>query len=322
MNCILDFEQPLYELEKRITELRDTGKSSGVDFSEEIEKLAAKLQQLQQETYENLNTWDKVKIARHPNRPKAREYIDHIFTDFLEIHGDRSFADDAAIICGLARLKSHRVCLISIEKGQKTKEKIKHNFGMPRPEGYRKALRAMKLAHKFNLPILTLIDTPGAYPGIGAEERGQSQAISEIIAQSFNIKTPIISAIIGEGGSGGALALGVANYLMMMEFSVYSVISPESCSSILFSDPKKAQWAAQQLKCDATKAKELEIIDEIISEPLGGAHRDKEAAIAQLKEGFIQALNRLSSSENPIHQRYEKYRHIATNAFFEKNITS
>ena len=253
-------------------------------------------------------------------RPHALDYINGLVDDFHAIHGDRNFGDDHSMVTGFGHLEGKRVCLIGIEKGRKTKEKIHHNFGMPRPEGYRKALRVMKLAERFNLPIITFVDTPGAYPGIDAEERGQAQAIAENIAQMFDLKTPIISYIIGEGGSGGALGIAVADRVIMLEFSIYSVISPESCASILWSDAKRAPDAAESLKIDAKKAAELGVVDTVLEEPQGGAHRHHEKALALMKKDIIKNLNELKAMELPVlmKKRFEKFRQMGHSSMEEQ----
>ena len=274
MDPLLEFEKPVHELENQIKELKETQSLKGVDINDEIKALQKKVDILIQEIFGNLTSWERVQLCRHPMRPHSCDYIQHLIPDFREIHGDRNFGDDSTIVTGLGHLLGQRVAVVGIEKGRKTQEKVKRNFGMPNPEGYRKALRLYQMAERFGLPIISFIDTPGAYPGIGAEERGQSHAIAEIIAQSFSIKTPIISVVVGEGGSGGALGLGIGDKVLMMEFSIYSVISPESCASILWSDPSKAEKAANALQLGPQNALELKIIDGIIPEPPGGAHRD------------------------------------------------
>ncbi len=306
----LEFEKPLKDLEYQIKELKEATFKPEIDFTTEIKALETKVNVLIKDIYENLSPWDRVLLSRHPQRPHTIDYINGIFSSFKEIHGDRRFADDPAMITGFGLIGDQRVCVIGIEKGRKTKEKVKHNFGMARPEGYRKALRVMKLASSFNIPIVTFIDTPGAYPGIGAEERGQAQAIAENIAEMFDLDTPVLSIVIGEGGSGGALGIGVGDRVMMMEYSVYSVISPESCASILWADPKKADTAANSLQLGPQKAIELKIVDGLISEPHGGAHRDPERAIKNVKdviEKEISSLIKIDLMELK-HQRAQKYR--------------
>lgn len=310
MDYTLDFEKPVKTLENQIKELKEA--SSNVDLEKEIKFLQKKVNSLISDIYLNLTPWQRVQLSRHPNRPHSIHYIESMVEDFKALHGDRYFGDDQAIIAGLGKIGGHKVAIIGIEKGKKTKEKIERNFGMPRPEGYRKALRIMKLASRFSLPVITLIDTPGAYPGIGAEERGQSQAIAENLAEMFDIKTPIISVVVGEGGSGGALGIAVADNILMMEYSVYSVISPESCASILWADPKMAEQAANSLKLDPSKALELKVIDDIIEEPPGGAHRNPLQAIELVKKRLIKELDKLSkiSSDDLIERRYNKFRSI------------
>ena len=307
----LDFEIPVKVLENQIEELKEaSSRNKGIDVSHEIKSLEKKVSQLIKEIYGNLSSWEKVKLSRHPSRPHSQDFIKRIFSDFHELRGDRKFADDPAIICGFGRLEGQKVAIVGIEKGRKTNEKIHHNFGMPRPEGYRKALRVMEMASRFSIPIITLIDTPGAYPGVGAEERGQASAIAENIQNMFELNVPVIGVIIGEGGSGGALGLAIVDRLLMMEYSIYSVISPESCASILWADPKMANVAANSLQLGALKAKELNVADEIISEPPGGAHRDQEQAFLSLKEALIKNLNELKtfSPEEIKSKRYLKYR--------------
>lgn len=307
----LDFEIPVKVLENQIEDLKEaSSRNKGIDVSNEIKSLEKKVSHLIKEIYGNLSSWEKVKLSRHPSRPHAKDYINKLFTDFHELHGDRKFADDPAIICGFGLLEGQKVAVVGIEKGRKTNEKIHHNFGMPRPEGYRKAIRIMEMASRFSIPIITLIDTPGAYPGIGAEERGQAAAIAENIQDMFELDVPVIGVIIGEGGSGGALGLGIVDRLLMMEYSTYSVISPESCASILWADPKMANVAANALQLGAIKAIEIKVADEIIAEPPGGAHRDIEQATQSLKEAVLSNLNQLKnlSPEELKTKRYLKYR--------------
>jgi len=305
-----DFEKPLLKLEKEIEELKRLGKEENIDFSEEIKKLELKYKKLQKEIFSNLTAWQRVQLARHPKRPHAIDYINEIFTDFLEFHGDRRFSDDPAIISGICFLDKIKVCVIGQEKGRTTDEKLKRNFGMPNPEGYRKALRIMQLAEKFNLPIITFIDTPGAYPGIGAEERGQAEAIAYNLQEMAGIKTPIIAIVIGEGGSGGALALGIGDIILMLENSIYSVISPEGCASILFRDTSQAEKASAALKLTSYDLKKLGVIDEIISEPIGGAHKDPKLVFERVKETIISNLKKLKNikPEELLKKRYKKFR--------------
>ncbi|RKZ80553.1 MAG: acetyl-CoA carboxylase carboxyl transferase subunit alpha, partial [Gammaproteobacteria bacterium] len=269
----LDYEQPIAELEAKIDELRYMSNDSDINITEEIQKLQEKSKDLTRSIFSSLSPWQVTQMARHPQRPYTLDYIHRIITDFEELKGDRAYADDAALVTGIGRLNGRPVVVIGHQKGRDTKEKVARNFGMPRPEGYRKALRVMKVAERFGLPVVTFIDTPGAYPGIGAEERGQSEAIARNLFEMSQLKTPIISTVIGEGGSGGALAVGVADYMMMLEYSIYSVISPEGCASILWKSADKASEAATTLGVTSERLKELELIDEVIAEPLGGAHR-------------------------------------------------
>ena len=303
----LDFEQPIAELEAKIEELRYVGSDNEINIGEEITRLQTKSRELTESIFSSLKAAQVAQLARHPQRPYFMDYVERIFTDFEEFHGDRAFADDAAIVGGMARLDGKPVMIIGQQKGRDTKEKIKRNFGMPRPEGYRKALRLMKMAERFSLPILTFIDTPGAYPGIGAEERGQSEAIARNLLEMSELKTPIINTVIGEGGSGGALAIGVGDRLMMLEYSTYSVISPEGCATILWRSAEKAPEAAEAMGLTAQRLKELQLIDEIIPEPLGGAHRDIEAIASSVKHSLVQALDNLSSTsiDKLLDQRYQ-----------------
>ncbi len=282
----LDFEQPIAELEAKIDELRFVQDDSALDISEEISRLQKKSQALTKEIYGKLTSWQIAQVARHPQRPYTLDYLNGIFTGFEELHGDRSFADDPAIVGGLARFNGETVMVIGHQKGRDTKEKIFRNFGMPKPEGYRKALRLMKLAEKFGIPIFTFIDTPGAYPGVGAEERGQSEAIGRNLYVMAELKVPIICTVIGEGGSGGALAIAVGDVLLMLQYSTYAVISPEGCASILWKSADYAPEAAETLGITATRLKTLGLVDKIVSEPLGGAHRDHEAMMLGLKKAL------------------------------------
>ena len=310
MEFTLEFEKPIHELENQIKDLRGTESSSGLDISAEIGALQNKVDTLLREIYENLNPWQRVQLARHPKRPHTLDYIETLIEDFHEVHGDRRYSDDPSMIAGFGYFEGKKLAIIGIEKGRKTQDKIKRNFGMARPEGYRKALRVMKMAAQFNIPIVCFVDTPGAYPGIGAEERGQAQAIAENLEEMFGVKTPIIAVVIGEGGSGGALGIAIADRVYMMEYSVYSVISPESCASILWSDPKKAEQAANSLKLDPKKALELKVIDEIIQEPIGGAHRNQEMAakkIAAILSRELKSLGKLDKEEL-LEKRFQKFR--------------
>lgn len=304
----LDFEQPIAELEAKIEELRYVQDDSAVDISEEIERLQKKNKSMTKEIYSKLNAWQISQVARHPQRPYTLDYIKGIFTDFEELHGDRAFADDPAIVGGMARFEGQPVMVIGHQKGRDVKERQFRNFGMPRPEGYRKALRLYRLAEKFNLPIITLIDTPGAYPGIGAEERGQSEAIARNLYVMAELKVPLIGVIIGEGGSGGALALGVVDHLMMLQYSTYSVISPEGCASILWKSADKASEAAETLAITASRLKTLGLVDRIVTEPMGGAHRAPEVMMQALRRALADELERLQakSIENLLETRYER----------------
>ncbi|MCL2872093.1 MAG: acetyl-CoA carboxylase carboxyltransferase subunit alpha [Betaproteobacteria bacterium] len=291
----LDFEQPIAELQAKIDELRCVDESPSVNISEEIERLQQKSNQLVEDIYGKLNAWQITQVARHPQRPYSLDYINALFTDFRELHGDRTYADDTAIVGGFARFNDKPCIVIGHQKGRDTKEKIFRNFGMPRPEGYRKALRLMKLAEKFELPLFTFIDTPGAYPGIGAEERGQSEAIGRNLYEMSVLKIPVLVTVIGEGGSGGALAMSVGDLMYMLQYSIYSVISPEGCASILWKSASYAPDAAETLGITAPRLKQLGLIDEIIPEPLGGAHRDHAKTMANLKTTLAEGLKKLNS---------------------------
>lgn len=290
----LDFEGPIAELEAKIEELRFVQDDSVLDLSREVEQLSEKSRLLTKDLYSRLTPWQVVQIARHPQRPYTLDYIENIFTDFHELHGDRAFADDLSIIGGLARLNGHPCMVIGQQKGRDTKERAARNFGMSKPEGYRKAERLMRLAEKFGIPVFTFIDTPGAYPGVGAEERGQSEAIGHNLYVMAELKTPIIATIIGEGGSGGALAIGVADNILMLQYSIYSVISPEGCASILWKSAARAPEAAEALGLTAQRIKTLGLIDKIITEPLGGAHRDYKAMATVLKRALVDCLRQLT----------------------------
>ncbi len=293
----LDFEQPIAELEAKIEELRLVGDDAEVNIEEEIERLQTKSHALTESVFSSLTPWQISQLSRHPQRPYVLDYIRRVFDDFQELHGDRTFADDHAIVGGIARLDGHSVMILGHQKGRDTKDKIFRNFGMPRPEGYRKALRLMEMAERFRLPILTFIDTPGAYPGVGAEERGQSEAIARNLRVMAHLRTPILCTVIGEGGSGGALAIGVGDRVLMLQYSTYSVISPEGCASILWKSADKAQLAAEAMGITSDKLKELELIDDIIPEPLGGAHRDPDAAAASIKQALLQHLDQISDQD-------------------------
>ncbi|MFP5505080.1 MAG: acetyl-CoA carboxylase carboxyl transferase subunit alpha [Gammaproteobacteria bacterium] len=314
----LDFEQPIAELEAKIEELRYLGNDTEINISEEIGRLQEKSRSLTESIFAKLSSWQISQLARHPQRPYTLDYIERMFTDFEELHGDRAYADDAAIVGGVARLEGRPVMVIGQQKGRDTKEKLARNFGMPRPEGYRKALRLMQMAEKFRLPILTFIDTPGAYPGIGAEERGQSEAIARNLFVMAELKTPIVCTVIGEGGSGGALAIGVGDRVLMLEYSTYSVISPEGCASILWKSADKAQDAAEALGITSQRLLDLKLIDGIVEEPLGGAHRDPELMADTLKQVLLQQLDNLASAtpEQLLKSRYKRlmgYGHFSVN---------
>ena len=291
----LDFEQPIAELEAKIEELRLVGDDNEINIGEEIARLEAKSRTLTESIFSNLSAWQISQLARHPQRPYTLDYLERVFTDFQELHGDRTFADDAALVGGLARLEGRPVVVIGHQKGRDTLEKVRRNFGMPRPEGYRKALRLMQMAERFRLPVLTFIDTPGAYPGVGAEERGQSEAIARNLFVMAGLKVPIICTVIGEGGSGGALAIGVGDRLFMLQYSTYSVISPEGCASILWKSAERASDAAEAMGITAERLKSLELVDQVLPEPLGGAHRDVDAMARDLKGVLLEALDALEA---------------------------
>ncbi len=310
-NHYLDFEQPIKEIEDNINSLKKSSNvEKGIDFSKEIAELERQKKYIIETIYKNLSPFQIVKVARHPERPGFLDYVKNIFTDFLEIHGDRYFGDDKAIITGFAKIEDQKFVLVGQEKGKDTKEKIFRNFGMPQPEGYRKALRAMKLAEKFGLPVLTFIDTSGAYPGMDSEERGQGEAIAKNLFEMSGLKTQIIATVIGEGGSGGALAIGVADRVLMLENAIYSVISPEGCASILWHDSTKMDKAAKSLKITSRDLLELGVIDEIIPEPYGGAHREPQQTFENVKNVILKHYNELKKYSIPklIQKRYEKFR--------------
>ena len=290
MLTYLDFEKPIAELEAKVGELRETANAESIDIDAEIAKLEAKSAKLLRETYAKLSPWQKAQVARHPDRPHFKDYLAGIADDFLPLAGDRSFADDPAIIGGLARIDGRKVLLIGHEKGDDTASRLKHNFGMAKPEGYRKAIRLMQLADRFGIPVVTLVDTPGAFPGVQAEERGQAEAIARSTEQCLALGVPMIAAIVGEGGSGGAVAIATANRVLMFEHAVYSVISPEGCASILWRTADKAAEAAEAMRITAYDLQSLGVIDRIVPEPLGGAHREPEAAIASLKSAILEEL--------------------------------
>ena len=304
----LDFEKALVELEDRIRELKSV--SDSAHFGGEIDKLERRARKLSREIYEDLNVWQKVQLSRHPDRPYFLDYLERIFEDFVELHGDRYFGDDPAIICGFARFEGRHVAVIGQQKGRTTKEKLHRNFGMAHPEGYRKACRIMELASRFDRPVLTFIDTPGAYPGLGAEERGQSEAIGQSLLTMSRLRVPVIATVIGEGGSGGALALGVADRVLMLQYATYSVITPEGCASILWRDGAQAPQAAEQLKLLANDARKLGVVDDVVEEPVGGAHRDADTAAFALRHSLQKSLGELEAlaPEALVEARYAKFR--------------
>jgi acetyl-CoA carboxylase carboxyl transferase subunit alpha len=309
-----EFEKPVLEMEEKINQLKASARDNNVDVSDEIKTLEEKCEQVKNDVYGSLTTWQRVQIARHPKRPYTLDYIKLVFDSFVELHGDRCFADDKAIVCGMAVLEGKPVMVIGHQKGRDIAENMERNFGMANPEGYRKALRVMKLAEKFNRPIITFIDTTGAYPGIGAEERGQSEAIARNLREMSMLKVPVISVTIGEGGSGGALGIGVANRMLMLENAYYSVISPEGCAAILFHDAAKAEAAADALKITSNHLLKLGIIDDIVPEPLGGAHRDHNQTAANLKSSLLKHIKELStlSPEKVEQDRYNKFRSMGS----------
>ena len=308
MDNFLEFEKPIEELSAKIDELERVSQTQNIDLGTEISKLEGRRQKVTQDIFSSLDPWQITQLARHPMRPYTLDYVDLVFDGFQELHGDRMFADDRSIVAGVGKIDRWNVALIGHQKGRDTREKLRCNFGMPKPEGYRKAQRVMKLAEKFSLPIVTLIDTPGAYPGIDAEERGQSEAIARSLAVMTGIRVPVISAVIGEGGSGGALAIGVCDRLIMMEYSTYSVISPEGCASILWKSADKAPEAAAAMKITSADLKRLGLVDEIVQEPLGGAHRNYERAAADLNASLARHLEEVSSWTTPelLAKRYER----------------
>ena len=316
----LDFEQPIVELEAKIEELRNVEFDNDINISDALKQLEEKCQTLTETIFSDLSDWQISQISRHPGRPYTLDYVELMFTDFHELHGDRAYADDPAIVCGLARLEGQAVMVIGHQKGRDTKEKIYRNFGMPRPEGYRKALRMMKMAERFGLPIICLIDTPGAYPGIGAEERGQSEAIARNLFEMARLRTPIICTVIGEGGSGGALAIGVGDRLIMLEYSTYSVISPEGCASILWKSADKAKLAAEAMGITSDRIREQGFVDEVVREPLGGGHRDFQKTALNLREALIRHLEDLKkdSIDDLLTKRY--HRMMAFGSFAEEAV--
>lgn len=320
MEAVLDFEKRIVSLEKKLQDLRELAKQEGVDFSEEIKVLEARVTDLIDETYSKLTPWQKVQLSRHPNRPYTRDYVDALFKDFMELHGDRAFGDDPAILGGVAVWEPEKgqripVMILGHQKGRTTKQKMERNFGMAKPEGYRKAMRLMEMANRFKMPIITLIDTPGAYPGLDAEERGQAQAIAESIRLMFSLEVPVISIVIGEGGSGGALAIGVANRVLMQEYSTYSVISPESCASILWSDSALAERASDKLKMNPPDLSRLKVIDGVVPEPKGGAHRDWQKAFDlmrdSIRENLLPLINTAKTAPKKlVEERIAKFREM------------
>jgi acetyl-CoA carboxylase carboxyl transferase subunit alpha len=305
----LDFERPILEMEKKIAEMKALSGSSRIELDDEIQRLERKVDKLRLEVYSSLTRWQRVQLARHPDRPYTLDYIRRIFTDFVELHGDRAYSDDAAIICGFAGFGERSVLVVGHQKGRGTKDNLYRNFGMPNPEGYRKAKRLMELAAHFERPIISLIDTPGAYPGLGAEERGQAEAIARNLFVMANLPVPIVAVVIGEGGSGGALAISVADRILMLENSIYSVISPEGCASILYRDSAEAPRAAEAMRVTAPDLLELGLVNEVIPEPLGGAHRDPDAAANHVRAALEKNLLELSalSSKELIKQRHQRY---------------
>jgi acetyl-CoA carboxylase carboxyl transferase subunit alpha len=304
----LDFEQPIAELEAKIDELRFVGDDSEININEEVARLREKSESLTRNIFSKLSAWQVAQVARHPSRPYTLDYLAAIAPDFQELHGDRMYADDPAIVGGIGRIDGRAVMLIGHQKGRDTKERVRRNYGMPKPEGYRKAQRLMRLAEKFHLPVVTLIDTPGAYPGVGAEERGQSEAIAYSLYLMAGLKTPIVSVVIGEGGSGGALAIGVADKLLMLQYAIYSVISPEGCASILWKSAEKAQDAAEAMRITAASLNEFGLVDEVLDEPLGGAHRDPDAMAEVIRNALANSLDELSqlSTEQLLEQRQRR----------------
>ncbi len=310
MNTTFDFEQPIAEIEKKLEHLRASSESGDLDFSKQIADLEKKKEELKQKIYGSLTAWQRIQIARHPQRPYSADYINMIFEDFTELHGDRSFGDDQALLCGIAAIDGSPVAVIGHQKGRTLQENMDRNFGMAHPEGYRKAMRVMKLAEKFNRPIVTFIDTSGAYPGIAAEERGQAEAIARSLRDMSDLKVPIISVVIGEGGSGGALGIGVSNKVLMLENAYYSVISPEGCAAILFRDASKAKEAAEAMKITAKDLLDFKVIDEIIKEPLGGAHFDPEKTASNIKTALKKYLKTYETMDRSeiANDRYAKFR--------------
>jgi len=311
-NNYLDFEKPIIELETRLEEMKQISSRDGADFTDEIRRLQKKIEQLHKHVYSNLTPWQRTQLARHAKRPYVQDYISLLMEDFFELHGDRLFGDDPSMVSGVAHFQQKPVAVIGHQKGRNTRENIERNFGMPNPEGYRKALRIMKLAEKFRMPVITFIDTPGAYPGMGAAERGQAEAIARNLFEMSRLKTPIVVVVSGEGGSGGALAIGVGDRILILENAVYSVISPESCSSILWKETSKAEEAAKALKMTAEDLKKLGLVDRVIPEPLGGAHRDYEKMAENLRSALVEVLDELKKMPIPelVQSRFIRYRSI------------
>lgn len=313
----LDFEQPIAELQAKIEELRYVSDDAEININDEISRLQKKCSSLTESIFSKLTPWQTAQLARHPQRPYSADYIERIFTDFEELKGDRAFADDPAILAGIGRIEGLPVVVIGHQKGRDTKEKLKRNFGMPRPEGYRKALRLFKLAERFRMPIITFIDTPGAYPGIGAEERGQSEAIARNLFVMADLRVPILCTVIGEGGSGGALAIGVGDRVNMLEYSTYSVISPEGCASILWKSAEKASDAAEAMGITSKRLNELGLVDEVITEPLGGAHRDLDQAADNIKERLLLQLDKLTRMDTDV-MLEERYKRLTSFGVFKE----
>ncbi|MDE2148872.1 MAG: acetyl-CoA carboxylase carboxyltransferase subunit alpha [Gammaproteobacteria bacterium] len=313
----LDFEQPIADLQKKIDELRFVTDRSEVNLAAEIAHLETRVSEMTRQIYAKLTSWQITQLARHPNRPYALDYIGAMFSDWEELHGDRHFADDPALVCGVARFDGRPLVVVGQQKGRDTKERIYRNFGSPRPEGYRKVLRIMQLAEKFHLPVISLIDTAGAYAGISAEERNQSEAIARNLFELARLRTPVVAAVVGEGGSGGALAIGVADHVMMLQYAIYSVISPEGCASILFKKADRAKEAAEAMKITATDLLQMKLIDEVVPEPPGGAHRDPQAMTATLKQRLLEVLDRLCR-QPPAQLLADRYRRLMSYGVYEE----
>ena len=308
----LDFEKPILELQRRLQDLKNHSDEHEIDFETEVESMEKKIRETRRDIYDNLTAWQRVQIARHVQRPFALDYISRCFTDFVELHGDRLFADDKAMPCGLAKIGPHRCAVVTQQKGRDTKENVRRNFGCAYPEGYRKAMRVMRLAEKFNLPVIALIDTPGAYPGVGSEERHIAEAIAVNLREMMSLRVPIIATVIGEGGSGGALGIGIADRVLILENAYYSVISPEACSAILWKDRRHAPEAAEALKLTADDLMRLGVVDEVVSEPEGGAHRDHDLAAAHLGSALRRNLERVKglTTDELLEKRYQKFRRL------------